>query len=271
MDKFKDKVAIVTGGASGIGQAICEELGRLGAFVVVTDINEVGALKAASAINEAGGQSEAMGLDVTDPKQVKRVITETADKHGRLDYMFNNAGIAIIGDARDMKDEQWRQIVDINLMGVIYGTSAAYALMVDQGFGHIVNIASHSGIVRYPIVASYSTTKHGVVGLSTSLRVEGADLGVKITVVCPGPVETSLWDVTTVLGARTQNIFSKLPMISAEKAAKIIMRGVSRNRAIIVFPFKERVTWWLYRLHPAILEPAGRLYVKGFRKYVRKS
>src|SRR5574341_1086121 len=186
MDYYKDKVAIVTGGASGIGRALCEDLGRRGAQIVAADINMEGAEKAVTAIISAGGRAQAARLDVTKAEDVRRLVRETASKHGRLDFMFNNAGIVSIGDSRDMDLEHWQRILDVNLMGVLYGTTAAYTLMARQGFGHIVNIASSAGLIPVPLLTPYVTTKFGVVGLSHSLRLEGVRLGVKVSVVCPG-------------------------------------------------------------------------------------
>ena len=261
-DGFKDKVAIVTGGASGIGQAVCEELGRRGTRVVVADVNSEGAEKVAAGISANGGQAEAAYLDVTQSDQIQKLIDQTASKHGRLDYMFNNAGIATLGEVRDMTPEQWDRIIGINLMGVVYGTTAAYSLMVEQGFGHIVNTASQAGLYPVALTTSYALTKHGVVGLSTSLRAEGAGLGVKVSVICPGPVASRIVDDATRLGEYKKDVFADVPsfmLMDAPKAARVILKGVARNRAIIVFPFLARYLWWLHRISPSISDLSARM------------
>lgn len=267
MNDFKDKIAIVTGGASGIGRELCIELGRRGAVVVVADIMQDGAQEVASTITTAGGQAVAALLDVSREQDVRKLIDETTREHGRLDYMFNNAGVAVSGDARDMTIEHWRRVFDVNLWGVVYGTNAAYSIMVKQGFGHIVNVSSLSGLIGYPTNIPYGTTKYGVVGLSNSLRVEAADLGVKVSVVCPGFVQTSIWENATLLNASREDVLAQIPfkMMEVSKAAKATLRGVARNRAIIIFPFHARLLWWLNRLHPTILTPIGRKMVKNFR------
>ncbi|MGD9319014.1 MAG: SDR family oxidoreductase [Desulfobacteraceae bacterium] len=267
MNDLKDKIAIVTGGASGIGRELCIELGRRGAVVVVADIMQDGAQEVASTITTAGGQAVAALLDVSREQDVRKLIDETTREHGRLDYMFNNAGVAVSGDARDMTIEHWRRVFDVNLWGVVYGTNAAYSIMVKQGFGHIVNVSSLSGLIGYPTNIPYGTTKYGVVGLSNSLRVEAADLGVKVSVVCPGFVQTSIWENATLLNASREDVLAQIPfkMMEVSKAAKATLRGVARNRAIIIFPFHARLLWWLNRLHPTILTPIGRKMVKNFR------
>jgi len=279
MDIFRDKVAIVTGGASGIGKAVCEELGRRGTIVVVTDVNQEGAEKVAAAISSSGGRAEAAYLNVTEIDKLQKFIEDMAAEHGRLDYMFNNAGIATLGEVRYMTPEQWRKILDINLMGVVYGTTAAYAIMVKQGFGHIVNTASHAGLHPVAGTTSYAATKHGVVGLSTALRAEGADLGVKVTVVCPGPVKTPIFDSATLIGQDKEQLFKEqlfgsMPdymMEDVNKAAEKIINGIIRNQAIIVFPTWARVMWLFHRFNPGITEFLVKQMYKGMRKLSEKS
>jgi len=261
-DGFKEKVAIVTGGASGIGQAVCEELGRRGTRVVVADVNSEGAEQVAAGIRADGGQAEAAHLDVTRSDEIQKLIDRTTSRHGPLDYIFNNAGIATLGEVRDMTPEQWDRIIQINLMGVVYGTTAAYSLMVKQGFGHIVNTASQAGLYPVAGTTSYALTKHGVVGLSTSLRAEGAGLGVKVSVICPGPVQSRIVDDATRLGTYKRDMIADAPpfmLMKAPKAANVILKGVARNQAIIVFPFLARYLWWLHRISPTISDVNARM------------
>ena len=267
VDRFIDKVAVVTGGASGIGRALCEELARRKALVVVADISEEDAREVASTIIRHGGRAEAARLDVARPDEVQDLIARTVSQHGHLDFMFNNAGIGVVGEVRDLQLEHWHKIIDVNLWGVIYGTSAAYAVMIKQGFGHIVNTASLSGLIGCPTLASYTTTKMAVVGLSTSLRVEAADLGVKVSVVCPGYVQTAIFRKATYLNVRREYVLARLPFkkIAAEEAARLTVRGIERNRAIIVFPLYARFLWWLNRLHVGLGSSLGRRALKDFR------
>jgi NAD(P)-dependent dehydrogenase (short-subunit alcohol dehydrogenase family) len=270
MGHFKDSVAIVTGGASGIGRALCEELGRRGAAVIIAaDINAEGAQQVASAISTTGCRGRAVHLDVSQPEVVQTLIDETAAENGRLDYMFNNAGIAMGGEVRDMGLEHWRRILDVNLWGVIYGTTSAYRVMVKQGFGHIVNTASAAGLTPAPMVTAYATNKHAVVGLSNSLRAEGAGLGVKVSVVCPGFIRTGIFDavtnVTKLKDEKTTLDFSSIKMMDANDCACVILRGVMRNKGIITVTAFARFIWWLYRLHPALTAFSVRRKVKEFR------
>jgi len=267
MDVFKEKIAIVTGGASGIGRAVCEQLCQRGATVVVADVNEEGAGQVASAINKVGGRARPALIDVAQAEEIQKLMDQTVSEHGRLDYMFNNAGICVIGEERDVSLDHWRSVLDVNLFGVIYGTRAAYSLMVKQGFGHIVNTASLAGLIPATQEISYTASKYAVVGMSNALRVEGANLGVKVSVVCPGFVQTGIYDASLAVNVDKEKLVAGIPLkiMETTKAARVILRGVARNRAIIVFPSHARIMWWLYRLHPSILIPLGRKMIKDFR------
>ncbi len=270
MYSFMDKVAIVTGGASGIGRAVCEHMGQRGAILVVADINTEGARAVAQSITTSGGRARAVELDVTQQEDVRKLIKETAEEHGRLDYMFNNAGIGIFGDERDKTFEDWQKILNINLYGVLYGTLAAYSLMAEQGFGHIINTASLAGLIPAPTDVAYSTSKHAVVGLSTSLRAEGAGLGVKVSVVCPGVVRTPIFDTSPVLNASKDDLMARLPssvMLDVNKAARAILRGVVRNKGRIVFPFHARFAWMIDRILPSLSDLWAQWHIKTFRTF----
>ena len=264
---FQNQIAIVTGGASGIGRALCEELTRRGAVVAVADINYEGAQAVASAIAANGGRATAALLDVTRAENVERLVEDTVRTHGRLDYMFNNAGIGVAGEVRDLSLDHWRKCIDINLWGVIYGTTAAYAAMLRQGSGHIVNTASAAGLIGEPGLAPYSVTKSAVVALSTALRAEAEALGVRVSVVCPGYVDTAIYE--NAIGAKIDKdeFLAKLPvrLVTAPDAARAILRGVERNEAIIVFPFYARLAWWMIRINPRLLDGLHRRTLANLR------
>jgi short-subunit dehydrogenase len=268
MNAFQNKTVIVTGGASGIGQALCEELARRGATVVVADIEWQRAQALAASIAKQGGRAEAAEVDVAEAKQMERLVEQTVSRHGRLDYFFNNAGFGVIGELRDLTPEHWRRLVDVNVLGVVYGTMAAYRVMVQQGSGHILNLASLIGLMPAPILTPYSTTKWAVVGFSTSLRVEAASLGVKIGVACPGLVRTNFPDRAAYVRVNKEAYLKRLPwrlMMEPADAARAILRGVVRNQAIIVCPWYGRLLWWCQRHFPWLLAPLWRRGVREWR------
>ncbi len=267
MGHLLDKIAVVTGGASGIGRALAEELARRGSKVVVADINGDKAEEVAHFIRvREGGRASGVMIDVRNFDQVKKLVEKTVTRYGALHYLFNNAGIAIAGEARDITIEEWRSVLDVDLSGVVNGAVAAYPVMVDQGFGHIVNVASLAGLVPVPTLASYVASKHGVVGLSNTLRLEGADLGVKVSVVCPGLVRTPIIHSSRMVGIDREKAIKSVPLhlsISPEQCARRILRGVKRNKAVIVVTAWAKVMWWFYRISPGLFMWLG---TKDFRK-----
>jgi NAD(P)-dependent dehydrogenase (short-subunit alcohol dehydrogenase family) len=191
------------------------------------------------------------------------LVQRVAEEQGRLDYLFNNAGIAAGGELRDHTIEAWNKIIDVNLRGVVHGVQAAYPLMLGQGFGHIVNTASMQGLIPSPLTASYSATKHAVVGLSKALRVEAADAGVRVSVLCPGVVRTPLLSggkhgifVAAIPEQeqrdRALRYFERFRPMDVRRFAAKTLDQVARNRPIIVVPAWWKVLWWLDRLSPAL-------------------
>ncbi len=146
--------AIVTGGASGIGRALAEELASGGVHVVLADRQMELAESVASDIRQRGGEARAMESDVRDLERFRKVVETIVDDTGRLDYLFNNAGIAVYGEMSDYEQADWDDVIDVNLRGITHGILAAYPLMIDQGFGHIVNTASIAGLVTLPMAGS---------------------------------------------------------------------------------------------------------------------
>lgn len=267
-------IAIVTGGASGIGRAIATSLVARGDTVVVTDINVSGAEAVADRLNTLGrGKAAAVGLDVTDPNAVADVYKGVKAEHGRLDLVFNNAGIAVGGLAEELTLDHWNRTIDVNLKGVVHGVHAAYPIMLEQRSGHIVNTASLAGLVPMPLGIPYTATKHAVVGLSLGLRAEAAGMGVKVSVICPGFVDTPLLhninpDLpdTPMSGDSSGEIKKQAGFIySPEKLARDIMRGIDRNQALIVAPAVGRAAWRAVRLNPRIFLSGARFAARRYR------
>jgi NAD(P)-dependent dehydrogenase (short-subunit alcohol dehydrogenase family) len=258
------QVAIVTGGGSGIGEGLSRELARSGSMVIVADIRDADAQQVATGIIADGGLAEARRVDVSQESDVQRLVAETTERYGRLDYLFNNAGIAIGGDARDLTSQHWRQVMDVDVYGVLHGCLAAYPVMVRQGFGHIVNTSSAAAFFPDPGNGPYCTAKHALIGLSLSLRLEGADLGVRVSVVCPGLVRSNIYDHAGVVNMpalaalagrdREQAVGVPERRMAADRAARVILDGVARNEAVIVFPANVRWARRLYALSPGSIE-----------------
>jgi len=263
---YDGKVAIVTGAASGVGKALSGQLAARGARVVASDVNGTMLDAVQGSMGDRGLEVRTMPLDVADFKAVKRMVEETVTEQGRLDYLFNNAGIGVGGEAYDYGYEDWKDVLDVNLYGVVNGVQAAYPLMVKQGFGHIVNTASLAGLIPMVGEISYVASKYAVVGLSHTLRAEAAALGVKVTAVCPGKIETPIWETGKVIKYHREKLLAMLPRgITPEACASIILRGVARNKATIVVTPMAKILWLIHRVSPNLLLWLATQHMKKVR------
>lgn len=188
--RVKDKVALVTGGGSGLGEATCLRLAEEGALVVVSDINEASAKAVADAI---GGVAWSAHQDVTDEARWRELVDEIVERHGRLDILVNNAGIALVGNVEESSLEDWRKTQSINLDAVFLGTREAIRAM-KAGSGSIINISSIEGIIGEPVVPAYNASKGGVRTFTKSAALHCAAEGyaIRVNSVHPGFIGTAM-------------------------------------------------------------------------------
>jgi len=275
---FAGKTAIITGGASGIGRALGAALATAGARVVLADIDGEAATTAANAMGASANDGAVTGraVDVRDANAVQSVVDDVVDRHGRLDLYFNNAGISMGGPTHELTTAHWERIIDVNVRGVVNGVVAAYPRMVEQGHGHLVNTASGAGLAAPPLVVPYATTKHAVVGLSTGLRPEAALRGVRVSVLCPGAVETAILDLRPprdlpptasepVTARRYLTALGQQPMAAGVFARRALI-DVARNRSIIVVPRMAKSLWYLQRLSPSVVDTLGRVIARRIER-----
>lgn len=253
-------IIIITGAASGMGLALSKAYIAQGHTVIATDINEA----VLNDLADSTGKSFIpYKLDVSDHEAWEQLIEYTLNEYGKLDMLFNNAGIMSSGAFEDLSISSWQAMININLMGVIYGSRAAYKLMKQQGFGTIVNTASTAGVTPVLYSSSYATSKHGIVGFSNSLRMEAKPLGIRVAVVMPGLVDTNIFDSALDDGKKsTRDMADQVPIkkISSGQAAEFIINDLNKGKDRIVFPFVNRLVILLYRLFP---EFATKLIAKN--------
>jgi NAD(P)-dependent dehydrogenase (short-subunit alcohol dehydrogenase family) len=221
----------VTGGANGIGRAVAEAFQRAGARVAIGDIDGG---EAESLAESLGSDTVGLRLDVTNREAFAAFLDAAEDRHGPLDVMVNNAGIDWIGPFHEEPDDVSRREIDVNLFGTIIGSRLALQRMIPRGRGHLVNVASGVGRVPLPGSAVYSATKHGVVGLTESLRLEYRESGLRFSVIQPAQVKTAMLD--------GQAQPPMLAQVTAEDVAEAVLDAVRKNRFEVWVPRNQAVT-----------------------------
>jgi NADP-dependent 3-hydroxy acid dehydrogenase YdfG len=236
MDRLDDKVAVVTGASSGIGEATAEALAAKGAAVVVAARREERLDALVERIQNSGGRTLAVSCDVTDEGQAHDLVRRAVEEFGRIDILVNNAGVMLLSTVQKGLSDQWRQMFEVNVMGLLYATDAAIAVMKEQGSGHLVNISSVAGRkVTRDSSGVYAGTKHAVGAISEGLRQELLEDGIRITVVEPGAVATELTDHITDEDAREAvSSLHKLEILQAEDIANAVVYAVEQPDRVSV-------------------------------------
>ncbi|MGO9282411.1 MAG: SDR family NAD(P)-dependent oxidoreductase [Mycobacterium sp.] len=266
------KIAFVTGGASGIGAALTTKLVEGGSEVWIADRQIDAAQELVQRLNSGGAKAHAIELDVRSYPSFERAVAEVVQQSGRIDYLFNNAGIGVSGEVDSYTLDDWNDVFDVNLRGVVHGIQAVYPIMIRQHSGHIVNTASMAGLVATPGLGSYTATKHAVVGISKALRVEAERHGVQVSVFCPGVIRTPIMtggkygrmniSDEEVLKKFSERLRPMAPEVFAERAVRAVLRG----DAIIVVPGWWKAWWYLERLSPALSMRFAKVSLKRLRE-----
>ena len=212
MQRLKDRVAVITGAAAGIGAATARRFAQEGARLVLADINEEGGESVAKELAQAGSEAFFQRCDVSEIDQVNALIQAAVDHFGRLDIAFNNAGTGTFGKTPDLDPELWHNLIRVNLDSVFYGCRAAIPRMREAGGGSIINTASISGLFGDYGLGAYCATKGAVVNYTRSLAIDHCKENIRINAVCPGPVETSLTQPVYALPGVMDQFQQTVPM-----------------------------------------------------------
>jgi NAD(P)-dependent dehydrogenase (short-subunit alcohol dehydrogenase family) len=251
-------VALVTGAGSGIGRATALELARKGARVVAVDRDPDTADKTAVACSEVGPEAFGDSCDVADLDAVRALADRVHAAHGPLDVLVNNAGVGMSARFAAMTIDDWHWIRGVNLDGVVHGCQVFVPPMLSRGRGHVVNMSSGLGYTPRATEPAYVTTKAAVLSLSQCLRADWRSLGVGVSAVCPGVIDTPILDGTRFLGAqadteaRTRTLFRRghPPVLVARE----VVDAIRRNRAVVAVGWEAKLGWWAHRLLPVALQ-----------------
>jgi NADP-dependent 3-hydroxy acid dehydrogenase YdfG len=269
MKQLEQRVAVVTGAGSGIGQATAVLLAKLGCRVAIADVNEAGLEKTRVSIAALGKQVSVHVVDVSDKARMQSFAQEVLDKHGAVHILINNAGVAVDGSFSDQSLEDFEWLMGVNFWGVVYGCKFFLPHMLKADEAHIVNISSVFGLVGVPRQTSYCASKFAVRGFSESLRADLIDTRVKVTSVHPGGIATNIAAASRVAGDerfqkrhdKAVEMFKK--MMPPEQAAAQIVRGIQEKRTRVLITRETHILDMAKRLAPTY---SNRLIDWSFRR-----
>jgi NAD(P)-dependent dehydrogenase (short-subunit alcohol dehydrogenase family) len=258
MRDLRGKTVLVTGAAGGIGRATAIAFARQGSRLTLVDIDGERLAETEAELLALGVECRSFVLDVASEDQVVRLAAETQAEFGGIDVLVNVAGVAVGGDVADTTLDDWRWILGVNLSGSINTINAFLPGMLERGSGHVVNIASAGGLVAFPGLGAYCTTKFALVGLSEALYYEARDRDVGVTVVCPGLTNTGIYRRARYRGVSSEKavrLFGPLVhrCMSAEKTGELIVRAVKSDRFLLVTTAHGRFGYCAKRLSPGLV------------------
>lgn len=253
----------ITGGASGLGKAMALRFARAGWNVCIGDLNEARGAETITVLTALGVEAFFLRCDVTREEDLRAAATELGRRWGGVDVVVNNAGVAQAGAIEDVSIDDWRWIIDINLLGVVRGCKVFTPVFRRQGHGHFVNVASMAGLLDVPMMSSYNATKAAVVSLSETLHNELAEANIGVSVVCPSFFKTNLTDSLRTtdprLGATMARLLERSP-ITADDIANDVFLAVEKREFYVLSHAEGRKAWMMKRFLPR------DIYAKVMRK-----
>jgi NAD(P)-dependent dehydrogenase (short-subunit alcohol dehydrogenase family) len=249
---FDGRHALVTGAASGIGKATALELAKRGAHLEVVDVDADGVRATAEAVRALGREATAHTVDLAKREEVDDLAARVLRDRGPVDVLVNNAGVAVVAPFIRTTEADWEWLLSVNLWGPLRLTRALLPPMLERRQGHVVMVASLAGLVGAPGLVAYGTTKFALVGLTEALRLEIADAGVGVTLVCPGFVRTNFAKSSRYDNGDFRRFLDEPPSwygMAKERVATELADAVLERRPLVVLG-PEKLGWWLKRLAP---------------------
>jgi len=272
MKSIRNKKALVTGAASGIGRSIALSLAREGAELYLLDIDEVGLAAVVAEANQLGVRAVGLRCDLCRPEEITRVLAEILDRSQYLDILVNNAGIAYYGPTHSMTAAQWNRLLGINLLAPIQITRELLPTLLGRPDAHILNVCSISGLVAGGRFAAYHTSKFGLIGFTEAIRAEYGRRGLGVSALCPGPVLTNLYK--SCESAKSDKAVPEPPRwlcCSVEAVSKAAIKCIYRNRRMkLVGPLAHLLAWGKW-LAPGFLDLLNHASRKRRRPVIEES
>ncbi len=267
MKNLKDKIALVTGAASGIGLATSLRLAKEGADIVIADLNEEGLLSVAEQIRSIGRKALPVKTNISNQRDVENLCKKAIDEFGRVDILVNNAGVALYAEFKDTDIKDWERVIGVNLWGPVYATKTLLPQMMERRSGHIVNISSWMGLLGAPANIAYTASKFGIAGLSEALRIEMEKFNIGVTAVYPGVVRTNIFTNVEIKGysSRVRKVPDKAG-ITPDEMARRIVRAIKRNKAMVITGLGKFI-FILKRISPVLGRGFGRITMKMYSKF----
>jgi len=258
MKELRNKVAAITGAASGIGRMLAVKLAEEGCEVAISDINEDGLNETKKMVEDKGATVSAHMVDVADREQVYRFADDVAAHHGRVDMIINNAGVSVAESVEDITYEDFQWLFGINFWGVVYGSKAFLPYLKKRPEGHIVNISSVNGFITWPNHSPYCAAKFAVKGFTEVLLQEMRETNIRVSCVHPGGIKTDIARNTRFYKSPGNQMshedaverFDKMARTTAEKAAEKIISGIKKDKRRILVGLDAHILDWLTRLFP---------------------
>mgnify|MGYP002652509228 CR=1 FL=1 len=271
MSEFRGKVAVITGAGSGIGRALAVELARRGARLALSDIDAAGLAETVRQAEALGAEVKSDALNVAEREAVLAYADAVKEHFGVVHQVYNNAGIAMVGDVEESQFKDIERIMDVDFWGVVNGTKAFLPHLIESGDGHVINISSLFGLIALPSQSAYNAAKFAVRGFTEALRQEMITnkRPVKVTCVHPGGIKTNVANNATVVGDHDQQAFTdlfnkRLANNTPEMAAKTILKGVSKGSGRVLIGLDAQALDLFQRLVPVtyqriVAEVTGRI------------
>ncbi len=270
MKKLRGKVMVITGAAGGIGRACALEFAERGCHLVLCDIDEPGLGQVAEEVQRKGRRALPVRVDVSREEDVRRVAEKAFSEFGKVDIAMSNAGIALVAPTHTLERADWDRIMGVNFFGAVHVIRHFLPAMAERKEGHLVVTSSGMGLTGMPFAATYTASKFALVGLTEALRAEMAVHNVGVTTLCPAVVRTAIFEKAEMRGFPEKARDSLIGGMSPERFARIVVKGVVKNKGLMVISGVTKTTYGLKRLSPELYQFVLKGWAKLGNKYLEE-